>query len=50
MPDLEQSIRERAYELWAQGGRQDGDADALARCTARGPKRVARRDWSRLRR
>ena len=28
MRDLEQSIRERAYELWAQGGRRDGDADA----------------------
>ena len=28
MRNIEQSIRERAYELWAQGGRQDGDADS----------------------
>ena len=25
--DLEQTIRERAYQLWAEGGRQDGHAD-----------------------
>jgi hypothetical protein len=28
MLDLEQSIRERAYEIWAQGGHRDGDAEA----------------------
>ena len=28
MQDLEQSIRERAYHLWTDGGRQDGQADA----------------------
>jgi DUF2934 family protein len=28
MLDLEQSIRERAYEIWAKGGHRDGDADA----------------------
>ena len=26
--DLKQSIRERAYQLWVQGGCQDGHADA----------------------
>ncbi len=25
--DLEQRIRQRAYELWQQGGRRDGRAD-----------------------
>jgi hypothetical protein len=28
MQDLEQSIRERAYHLWIEGGCQDGQADA----------------------
>ena len=28
MQDLEQSIRERAYHLWMEGGCQDGQADA----------------------
>jgi len=28
MQHLEQSIRERAYHLWTEGGRQDGQADA----------------------
>ena len=27
MQDLEQSIRERAYHLWMEGGCQDGQAD-----------------------
>jgi Protein of unknown function (DUF2934) len=27
MPDLEQAIRERAYQLWIEGGRQDGNAE-----------------------
>jgi Protein of unknown function (DUF2934) len=28
MQDLEQAIRERAYLLWIEGGRQDGNADS----------------------
>jgi hypothetical protein len=28
MQDLEQTIRQRAYHLWVEGGRKDGDADA----------------------
>jgi len=28
MQDLEQSIRERAYQLWIAGGCQDGHAEA----------------------
>jgi hypothetical protein len=28
MQNLEQAIRERAYQLWAEGGHQDGHADA----------------------
>jgi hypothetical protein len=28
MQDLEQSIRERAYQLWIESGYQDGHADA----------------------
>jgi hypothetical protein len=28
MQDLEQAIRERAYQLWIDGGRQEGKADA----------------------
>jgi hypothetical protein len=28
MQDLEQAIRERAYHLWVEGGRHEGDADA----------------------
>jgi hypothetical protein len=28
MQDLEQSIRERAYQLWIEGGYQEGQADA----------------------
>ncbi len=28
MPDLDQSIRERAYHLWIAAGRPDGQADA----------------------
>jgi hypothetical protein len=28
MLDIEQSIRERAYQLWIEGGCQDGHADA----------------------
>jgi len=28
MQDLEQSIRERAYHLWMEGGSQEGEADA----------------------
>lgn len=28
MRDLEQAIRERAYHLWLEGGRQHGFADA----------------------
>jgi hypothetical protein len=28
MQDLEQSIRERAYHLWMEGGCRDGQADA----------------------
>jgi hypothetical protein len=28
MQDLEQAIRERAYHLWAEGGRPDGQANA----------------------
>ena len=28
MQDLEQSIRERAYHLWIEGGCQDGHANA----------------------
>jgi hypothetical protein len=28
MQDLEQTIRERAYHLWVEGGRRDGAADA----------------------
>jgi Protein of unknown function (DUF2934) len=28
MQDLEQTIRERAYHLWIEGGRNDGNADA----------------------
>jgi hypothetical protein len=28
MQDLEQTIRERAYHLWVEGGRNDGNADA----------------------
>ena len=28
MQDLEQAIRERAYHLWAEAGRLDGEADA----------------------
>ncbi len=27
MQDLDQSIRERAYRLWMEGGYQDGQAD-----------------------
>jgi hypothetical protein len=27
MQDLEQSIRERAYQLWVESGCQDGQAD-----------------------
>ena len=27
MHDLEQAIRQRAYHLWIEGGRQDGQAD-----------------------
>jgi Protein of unknown function (DUF2934) len=28
MQDLEQAIRERAYHLWVERGRAEGDADA----------------------
>jgi len=28
MQDFEQAIRERAYQLWIEGGRQDGNAEA----------------------
>lgn len=28
MLDIQQTIRERAYQLWIEGGRQDGYADA----------------------
>jgi hypothetical protein len=28
MQDLEQAIRERAYHLWVEAGRLDGEADA----------------------
>ena len=28
MQDLEQAIRERAYQLWAEGGYQDGHDEA----------------------
>jgi hypothetical protein len=28
MQDLEQAIRERAYQLWIEGGRQDRKAEA----------------------
>jgi hypothetical protein len=28
MQDIEQTIRERAYHLWLESGRQDGSADA----------------------
>jgi hypothetical protein len=28
MQDMEQTIRERAYHLWVEGGRHEGDADA----------------------
>jgi hypothetical protein len=28
MQNLEQTIRERAYQLWIEGGRQDGNANA----------------------
>jgi Protein of unknown function (DUF2934) len=28
MQDLEPAIRERAYLLWIEGGRQDGNADS----------------------
>lgn len=28
MQDLEQAIRERAYQLWIDGGRQHGNAEA----------------------
>jgi hypothetical protein len=28
MQDLEQTIRERAYQLWIDGGREDGKAEA----------------------
>lgn len=28
MQDLEQTIRERAYQLWAEAGHQDGHAEA----------------------
>jgi hypothetical protein len=28
MQDLEQTIRERAYDLWVEGGCRDGAADA----------------------
>ena len=28
MQDLEHIIRERAYHLWVEAGRKDGDADA----------------------
>jgi hypothetical protein len=28
MQDLEQAIREYAYQLWVDSGRRDGDADA----------------------
>jgi len=28
MQDLEQTIRERAYHLWVEGGSRDGAADA----------------------
>jgi hypothetical protein len=28
MQDLDQAIRERAYHLWIEGGRDDGKADA----------------------
>ena len=27
MTDMEHVIRERAYQLWIEGGRQDGQAD-----------------------
>lgn len=27
MQDMEHAIRERAYHLWIEGGRQDGQAD-----------------------
>jgi hypothetical protein len=27
MQDLEQAIRERAYHLWIESGREDGNAD-----------------------
>ena len=27
MQDMEDAIRERAYHLWIEGGRQDGQAD-----------------------
>jgi hypothetical protein len=28
MQDLEQTIRERAYHLWVESGRNEGEADA----------------------
>lgn len=28
MPNLEQAIRERAYQLWLEGGCADGNAEA----------------------
>ena len=28
MPDMEQTIRERAYHLWIEDGRREGVADA----------------------
>jgi len=28
MQDIEQTIRERAYQLWIESGHQDGHADA----------------------
>ncbi|MGY4629079.1 DUF2934 domain-containing protein [Bradyrhizobium sp. USDA 4486] len=29
MSDLEQAIRERAYQLWQEGGQQEGNAETL---------------------
>jgi hypothetical protein len=60
--DLEQTIRERAYHLWVEGGRHEGDADAywlaaqreilstslstFARVSSGQPKPKAKKDMS----
>jgi hypothetical protein len=47
MQDIEQSIRERAYQLWTEDGCPDGDAEHWLRGAARTLEYRARRNRSR---